>query len=191
MKIEPWKVKSDKIDYNNGFFEVHVRQSVSPITGKEHPFYILSTRDWVNIIALTDDGKIPMVYQYRHGSGEMSLEIPGGAVDKEDGHALEGAKRELLEETGYEAREWHSLGQIRPNPAILDNTCHIYLALGAIKVSDLDLDEAEELEVRLHDLPEVKQMIQQGKLQHALVIAAFQLFDLFQKSNPQVFKNSF
>jgi len=95
----------------------------------------------------------------------------------------------LLEETGHEAKEWHSLGKIKPNPAILDNTCHIYLALGAKKVSNLNLDEAEELEVRLHDLPEVKKMIQQGQLQHALVIAAFELFDLFQKSNPHLFKS--
>jgi ADP-ribose pyrophosphatase len=187
--IEPWKIKSDHVTYDNGFFEVHVRQSVSPVTGKEHPFYVLSTWDWVNIIALTDDGEIPMVYQYRHGSGELSLEIPGGAVDKEDGHPLEAAKRELREETGYEAREWHLLGKIKPNPAILDNTCHIYLALGAKKVSELDLDEAEELEVRLHPLPEVKQMIRNGQLQHALVIAAFELFDLFQESNRHLFKS--
>jgi 8-oxo-dGTP pyrophosphatase MutT (NUDIX family) len=186
--LQPWEKKNDQVAYDCGFFQVHVQQSASPVTGKEHPFYVLSTWDWVNIIALTDDGEIPMVYQYRHGSSDFSLEIPGGAVDKKDGDALEAAKRELLEETGHEAREWHSLGKIKPNPAILDNTCHIYLALGAKKVSNLDLDEAEELEVRLHQLPEVKQMIQQGQLQHALVIAAFELFDLFQKSNPNLFK---
>jgi ADP-ribose pyrophosphatase len=186
--IQPWKRKSDHVAYDCGFFQVHVRQSASPVTGKEHPFYVLHTWDWVNVIALTQDGKIPMVYQYRHGSNELSLEIPGGAVDHKDGHALEAAKRELLEETGYEAKEWHSLGKLKPNPAILDNTCHIYLAMGAEKVSELDLDEAEELEVRLHDLVEVKQMIQQGQMQHALVVAAFELFDLFQKSNPGIFK---
>ncbi len=185
--IQPWKMNGDKVAYDCGFFQVHVQQSASPVTGKEHPFYVLSTWDWVNVIAFTDDGKIPMVYQFRHGSGDFSLEIPGGAVDQKDGDALDAGKRELLEETGYEAREWHSLGKIHPNPAILNNTCHIYLALGAKKVSELDLDEAEELEVRLHDLAEVKQLIQQGKLQHALVIAAFQLLDLFQKSNPRLF----
>jgi ADP-ribose pyrophosphatase len=71
----------------------------------------------------------------------------------------------------------------------LNNTCHIYLALGAKKISGLDLDEAEELEVQLYDLPAVKQMIQQGQMQHALVVAAFELFDLFQKSNPNLFRS--
>jgi ADP-ribose pyrophosphatase len=187
--LQPWKKIKDHIAYDCGFFQVHVQQSASPVTGKDHPFYVLHTWDWVNVIALTDDGKIPMVYQYRHGSNDFSLEIPGGAVDKKDGDALEAAQRELLEETGYEAREWHSLGKLKPNPSILNNTCHIYLALGVKKVSDLDLDEAEELEVRLHDLPEVKKMIQEGQMQHALVVAAFELFDLFQKSNPRLFKS--
>jgi 8-oxo-dGTP pyrophosphatase MutT (NUDIX family) len=185
--LQPWKKESDRIDYDCGFFQVHVQQRISPTTGKEHSFYVLSTLDWVNIIALTDDGKIPLVYQYRHGSGDFSLEIPGGAIDKKDKHALKAAQRELLEETGYEAREWHSLGEIKPNPAILDNTCHIYLALGAKKVSNLALDETEDLEVQLHELAEIKQMIQKGRLNHALVIAAFELFDLFQKTNPRLF----
>jgi 8-oxo-dGTP pyrophosphatase MutT (NUDIX family) len=179
--LKPWKKNGDKVDYDCGFFQVHIQRSSSPVTGKEHPFYVLSTWDWVNIIAMTDDGKIPMVSQYRHGSEEFSLEIPGGAVDPKDGHALEGAKRELLEETGFEAREWVELGKIRPNPAILNNTCHIYLAKGAKKVADLDLDEAEELEVQLHTLPEIEDMIRTGKLQHALVIAAFQMLALHQK----------
>ena len=179
--IQPWKKNSDKVAYDCGFFQVHVQQSSSPVTGKEHPFYVLSTWDWVNIIAITDDGKIPMVYQYRHGSEDFSLEVPGGAVDRRDGDPLEGAKRELLEETGYKAREWVNLGKLRPNPAILNNFCHIYLALGAEKVAELDLDEAEELEVRLYTLTEIEDMIRQGKLQHALVIAAFQLLALHQK----------
>ena len=183
----PWKKISDQIDYDCGFFKIHKRQSASPVTGKEHPFYILSTWDWVNIIALTEDGKIPLVHQYRHGSEDFSLEIPGGAMDPKDGHALEAAKRELLEETGYEAGEWHSLGKIKPNPAILDNTCHIYVALGAKKISGLNLDEAEELEVQLCGLPEIKQMILEGRMQHALVIAAFELLDLFQKAHPSLF----
>jgi len=186
--IRPWKKNKDHVAYDCGFFQVHVQNSSSPVTGKEHPFYILSTRDWVNIIALTKDRKIPMVSQFRHGSADLSLEIPGGAVDSRDGDPLEAAKRELLEETGHQAARWFELGKLRPNPAILDNTCHIYLALDAELVSDLKLDEAEELEVVLHDLQEVQSMIYKGGIRHALVIAAFQLFDLFKKENPSFFK---
>jgi len=124
-----------------------------------------------------------MVSQYRHGSGEISLEIPGGAVDVAE-EPLKAAQRELREETGYESSQWHLLGQVRPNPAILSNSCFLYLALDAKKVGELDLDEAEELEVSLHDLDEIPNLIRRGQIQHSLVVAAFHLFDLFQKENP-------
>jgi ADP-ribose pyrophosphatase len=182
--IQPWKKNRQKIDYDCGFFQVHVHQSSSPVTGKEHPFYVLSTHHWTNVIALTRDQKALMVTQYRHGSGEISLEIPGGAVDAKDSSPLEAARRELLEETGYQASQWYSLGQVRPNPAILDNKCHLFLAVGAEPASDLKLDEAEELEVSLHELKEIPELIRNGGIQHALVLAAFYLFDLFQKQNP-------
>lgn len=182
--IQPWKKHGHEVAYDCGFFQVHVHRSSSPITGKKHPFYILSTRDWVNIIALTPAQKVLLVSQYRHGSGEVSLEIPGGAVDAQDASPLEAAKRELLEETGYEAGEWHALGAVKPNPAILDNNCYLFLALGAHSVSGLKLDEAEELEVSLRDLKEIPGLIGKGAIQHALVLAAFHLLDLFKQQNP-------
>jgi ADP-ribose pyrophosphatase len=181
--IEPWKEVSEKIDYDCGFFKVRVQDSASPLTGKIHPFYILSSRDWVNVVAFNREKKVLMVSQFRHGSGEASLEIPGGAVDAGE-DPWKAAQRELLEETGHQASRWELLGRIHPNPAILDNTCHIYLALDAQPVAPLKLDEAEELEVGLWDLRELSKMIRDGKIRHALVIAAFHLLSLFQKENP-------
>ena len=182
--IEPWKILGEKVDYDCGYFKVLIRQSASPVTGVEHPFYILTTHSWVNIVALTPERKVLFVNQYRHGTKEFSLEIPGGAVDQKDPKPLEAAKRELLEETGHEAAEWHLIGASHPNPAILDNTCFLYLALGARKVADLKLDEAEELEVLEFGLEEVGPMIRAGKIRHALVISAFYYLDLFMKENP-------
>lgn len=178
--IQPWKKNKDWVDYDCGFFKVHVHQSASPTTGKEHPFFVLSTRDWINIVALTKDQKIVMVSQYRHGTSEVSLEIPGGAVDPGE-PPLEAAKRELREETGYESKQWHALGSMRPNPAILSNTCHLFLALDAERTAELDLDEAEELEVSLHDLDEIPRMIRDGQIQHSLVVGAFYFYEIFKK----------
>jgi len=182
--IEPWKKRSEKVDYDCGFFQVNRQESSSPVTGKTHPFYVLSTRPWTNVVALTPEGRMVMVNQFRHGSQGMSLEIPGGAVDPKDPSPLEAARRELKEETGHEALEWVPLGEIHPNPAILDNSCHLFLALGARKVSDLKLDEAEEVEVSLHALAEVREMVRAGRIRHALVVAAFHLLDLYLEKNP-------
>jgi ADP-ribose pyrophosphatase len=181
--IQPWKKHEQKIDYDCGFFQVQVHQSSSPITGKKHPFYVLTTRNWANVIAITPEKKVLLVSQYRHGTGQVSLETPGGAVDKEE-PPMEAARRELLEETGYESAEWHTLGQVHPNPAILNNTCFFFLALGARKVADLKLDEAEELEVGLYDLQGISALIRNGEIQHALVVAAFQFLQLFRDQNP-------
>lgn len=182
--IQPWKKVGERIDYDCGFFKIRVERSLSPLTGKEHPFYVLNTHDWVNVIGLTPGREVLLVSQFRHGSGAVSLEIPGGAVDRRDVSPLEAAKRELLEETGYQASEWISLGSVRPNPAILDNRCHFYLALGAERVAELNLDEAEELECILSPLEGIGKQIREGRINHALVIAAFHLLELFQKENP-------
>jgi ADP-ribose pyrophosphatase len=185
--IEPWKRLGEKVDYDCGYFKVLVRRSASPITALEHPFYILATHSWTNIVALTPEEKVLLVTQFRHGKMESSIEIPGGAVDARDLQPLAAAKRELLEETGHEAAEWHLIGETYPNPAILDNTCYLYLALGARKVAELKLDEAEELEVSEVDLDEIPSMIRSGQIRHALVVAAFQYLELFKRENPDKF----
>src|SRR5215468_5476548 len=74
--------------------------SIDPRDGRQHDFYVIEAPDWVNVIPLTPDGQVVMIEQYRHGSGEVTLEIPGGMVDEgEEPH--EAAVRELWEETGY------------------------------------------------------------------------------------------
>ena len=177
--IQPWIPKNKRLDYDCGFFKVHIHQSASPTTGKEHSFYVLSTPDWVNVVAVTPEKKLVMVTQYRHGSGEISLEIPGGAVDQGE-EPLQAARRELREETGYETSQWIQLGQLRPNPAILSNTCFIFLAQDARPATGLKLDEAEELEASLHDLTDVFDKIRRGQIRHSLVVAALNLFNLSQ-----------
>ncbi len=186
--IEPWKLLGEKVAYDCGYFKVLVRQSASPLTGVEHPFYVFATHSWTNIVALTPERKVLLVNQFRHGKQDFSLEIPGGAVDARDLQPLVAAKRELLEETGHEAAEWHLIGETYPNPAILDNSCYLYLALGARKVADLKLDDAEELEVSEVDLDAIPSMIRSGKIRHALVVAAFQYLELFKMENPIKFK---
>ncbi len=166
-------------------FTVEKHDLVSPRTGAAHDFWILQSGDWCNIVPLTDDGQVVMVRQQRHGIAEETLELPGGMIDPDDASPLEAARRELLEETGYEARELRACGSIAPNPAMQTNRCHTFLARGARHVAELAQDGGEDIEVVLVPAAEIPARIAAGEIAHALVVVAFAFaFGLRPPSGP-------
>jgi ADP-ribose pyrophosphatase len=169
---DPWPVIKTQQGPSYSIFSLRIDTAKAPHTGKEHDFCIIDSPDWVNVIPVTDDRQVVMVKQYRHGTREITLEIPGGMVEK--GDSLEQAAfRELLEETGYRAKEMRLLGVVHPNPAFLTNRCSTYLARGLEKVNDGEGDETEDIEVILVPLAEIPTLIQTGAITNSLVIAAF------------------
>jgi ADP-ribose pyrophosphatase len=114
----------------------------------EHDFHILHSRDWINIIPITSDQQVVMVGQYRHGTREVTLEIPGGLMEPGD-TPEKAAARELLEETGYQAEELVKIGGVSPNPAIFDNRCYTFVAQNVKKVCEPMPDQTEDIEVVL------------------------------------------
>src|SRR4030043_2150070 len=118
--IKPWKCIRSNTPQSFRVFSVRTDRAVSPRTGNEHDFHIIESRDWINIIPVTKDNQVVMVKQYRHGSREVTLEIPGGLVDPGD-TPEKAAARELLEETGYQAEELMKIGSVNPNPALFNN----------------------------------------------------------------------
>ncbi len=169
--LKDWELIDSTVDRDYRIFKIKKEQALSPRTNKEGRFYVIDTNDWVNVIPVTTKGEIVMIRQWRHGSKEITLEIPGGLVDEADPMAA--AERELLEETGYKGDRVTYLGNTNPNPAIFNNLCHTYLVEGAKKVADIDLDADEDIEVELLPLSEVSTLIERGVINHALVIVAF------------------
>ena len=151
---EPWlTVRKDKCQMPDG--------TIIP------SFYVNEYPEWVNAFALTKDGKVVMVKQYRHGIGEISIELPGGVA--EDGETMEEAvKREMKEETGYEFDQVKSLGKICANPSTTNNFMHMFLATGGEKVAEPQLDHAEDLEVLIMEIDEVKQLVKDNLIHQSL-----------------------
>ena len=114
-----------------------------------------------------------MVRQFRHGTGEVTLELPGGMIDPEDATPLDGARRELLEETGFAPATVEAIGAIAPNPAVFTNRCHSFLARGCRRVAAPHLDGGEDIEVVTVPLVEIPSRIAAGEISHALVVVAF------------------
>lgn len=145
----------------------------SPARGDAHDFFVLDGGDWCNIIPITPEGDVVMVRQFRHGTREVTLEVPGGLVDAADTSPLEAARRELAEETGYSAERVEEIGVVHPNPAIQRHRCHSFVARGVRLVSAPRLDEREDIEVVRVPLASLPARIAAGEITHALTIVAF------------------
>jgi ADP-ribose pyrophosphatase len=146
--------------------------------------YVVETGTWVNIIALTKNREVILEKQYRHGIGEVLLEIPAGIMDDEDESPLQAAKRELLEETGYTSDRFIEVGRAYPNPATHNNLTHSFLALDVEKVGQQDLDETEEIEVSLIPFDEFVSMAKEGGLPQALHVSALFFALAYLEKNP-------
>lgn len=177
MPPKPWKVLSSRISESYRIFNLRVDRAFSPRTRLAHDFYVLESTDWVNVIPITPRDEVILVRQYRHGTRELTLEIPGGIVEHGD-TPEDAARRELLEETGYREQEMVLLGSVNPNPAFLTNRCYTYVASGAVRVKDQEQDDKEDIEVEVKPLKDVPRLIHDGEITHALVLAAFYRFYL-------------
>lgn len=175
--VQSWERLGSRSLADYGYFGVRCDRARSPRTGRTHDFLVLEMGTWVNVVALTPARRVVMIRQYRHGTGQVGLEIPGGVVDPEDGSPMEAARRELLEETGYGARDFVSLGSVAPNPALQDNRCHSFLAIDAAPAGEQALDAAEDIAVEEVALDVVPDLVRSGHVNHGLVVVAFYLLD--------------
>jgi len=128
--------------------------------------------DWANVVPLTDDGRLVMIRQHRFGIDGPSLEIPGGLVDAGE-PPLVAARRELREETGYDAATVEPLFAVYPNPALQPTRLHMFVARGCTPVADGPrLEELEDCVTVLVPISELRARMESGEIHHALVITA-------------------
>ena len=179
--IKPWQKTGSKPVGDFRIFKIRSDLCINPRTGKEHDFYVLDSVNWVNVIAVTPDQKLVMVQQYRHGSGTVELEIPGGMMDPQETDPVATAVRELREETGYEGENARLLGKIHSNPAILSNTTFTVLVENCRLIHGVEFDSGEDLHTLLMPVAEIPKLVADEKIGHSLVVVALYHFDLWQR----------
>ena len=177
----PWELIETEDLQDCRVFRVARSLARSPRTGQEHSFYRIDADDWVNIVPLTAAGEIVMIRQFRHGSREVTLEIPGGIVDPGE-TPLGAALRELREETGYAAETAEPTGMVNPNPALFGNRVYSFVAHDVRRVGGIANDGTEETAVELVSRAELPQLLAEGRITHALVVAALFWFDLRERA---------
>jgi len=171
----PWPLVASEPVFDSGLFRVTKDRAYSPRTGEAHDFYLVHMVDWLMAVPLTVDGKLVMVRQYRHGSREAGLEVPGGLHNGAGEQPEQGAARELAEETGYGGGELAFLGELRPQPALMSNRVRIYLARNVCKTAEARPDAGEDIEVVLLERREVPALIASGEISNAMTVAALAL----------------
>lgn len=154
---EPWMtVRKDCMQLPNG--------NINPA------YWCLEYPDWINVIAITDDGKYVFERQYRHGLDIVEWEIPAGVVEKGE-EPMHAAQRELMEETGFGGGEWELFMESCSNPSACNNISHTYIARGVRPMGQQHFDEAEDLDVYLLTEQQVRDILERDELKQALMVA--------------------
>ena len=134
-------------------------------------YHVAEYPDWACVLALTVDGQVVLVEQYRYGIDRVTLELPAGAIDP--GETPEAAaRRELREETGYEADAWVRLGALAVEPGRHTNSGHLYVAHGCRVVGAPMLDATEDLQVRLVPVERLAKLVEDEQIVHGIHAAA-------------------
>ncbi|MDR1635915.1 MAG: NUDIX hydrolase [Treponema sp.] len=178
-----WREEGSRGIFDCKVFSIRESSCRSP-DDEVRKYTIMDAADWVIVIPVIDTPRgreFVMVRQWRHGTRELSLEFPGGVFEAGENPAA-AAGRELLEETAYRAGRIEKIGEFSPNPAIMSNRVHFFLAGDLECTGSQELDEDEYIEVEIMKAGDVLRGMGKPPFVHALMGSALSLY--IQKTAP-------
>ena len=175
MKNLDWKVLKSEYLFRRPWLTARRDTCQLPDGRINDEYYVLEYPTWVNVIAVTKDGDMVLVRQYRHGLGRTCFEIVAGCVEPGE-DPMVAAQRELAEETGYTGGEWHEALHFTCNASAMNNTTHSYVAIGVEHTTSQHLDATEDIEVYTFPQEEVKAMLLRGEFMQVSMIGPLYKF---------------
>lgn len=134
-------------------------------------YYVRDSRGYIIVFAITEDGRVPLVRQYKHGIARELLELPAGAIDPGE-EPLQTAARELAEETGYSAESIELLQSFVAEPTNSNSVAHLFLAKGARKTGEQHLDLTENISVEVATFDDLRRFVRDGTIDSMPHVAA-------------------
>ena len=140
----------------------------------------------VAIIPMNEKGEVVMVRQYRYSVDDEILEIPAGKIEKGDIDLIYSAKRELMEETGFDAKELIPLGSLYPSPGYSSEIIYLFLAKN-LEPKSLEKDEDEFMDVECIPIKKLIEMIMAGEIKDSKTqVGIFKAYELLKSQNESV-----
>lgn len=164
-----WQIKNSEYIYKSRWLTVR-KDEVRTEKGVDiDDFYVLEYPTWVNVVAITDEGKYIIERQYRHGIGQEVYEICAGVCEKDE-EPLEAAKRELLEETGFGGGRWSLIGKYAPNPNSMNNWCYSFIAENVLHLKETCQEPTESISVYKVSEDELKNLMTTGQIVEGIML---------------------
>ena len=180
--MENWKIKCSKYLFIDKFLTIRSDSVILDNGSEIENFYVIENPNWVNVIAITEEGKFIIEKQYRHGLKKIGYEICAGMIDEGE-TPLQAAKRELLEETGYSGGTWVEYCISSPNPSSMNNLNYTYLAMGVKKIAKQNLEETENIEIELMSQEQVIELLETNQIIEGLMQAPLWRYFFESKEN--------
>lgn len=169
--MRPWRVERSTVVVARRWLTVHEQRIALPNGRFIDEFHVVQSPDWAAAIALTTDGRVVFVDQYRHAAGHVSRELPAGVIEEGEDPSVT-VRRELLEETGYVADDWQPVSIVLAEPSHYTQRAHFWFARGARLVGPQRLDDSEEIVVHTLSPREIFEAIDDGTISHGVQIGA-------------------
>lgn len=172
MSRPPFRKLNSRTIYRNSWIRLEQHEVEVRATGRRFRYSYLSTRPSVMVVALTPEGKIVLVRQYRYPRREFAYELPGGGTSGIT--PRQAARKELEQETGFQAARWRKAGEFVVYCGLADEVCHVFVATG-LRAGKQRLEETEHISVHEVSRPRLKAMIRSGEFRDGMGLAALRI----------------